>query len=147
MGWFTSEVSSTVDAAGNLVQKTGQALDSLFTSDDERNAAEILKRKIEQNPQQWAHQLNLINAKSSSWFNSGWRPGLGWVCVLAAFCYYIPQFLLASYLWVVASLALPAGAALPAYPITDAGLWQLVAVLFGNGALRTVEKLKGVARS
>ena len=147
MAWFGLGADKTVDAAANLVENTGNALDALFTSDDERNAAEILKAKIAQNPAAWAHQLNLINAQDSNWFNSGWRPGLGWVCVLSAFAYFVPQFTVATFVWTKLALATTAGQALPAYPVGDSGLWQLVALLLGGGVLRTIEKTKGIARN
>lgn len=30
-------------------------------------------------------QINLADAQSPRWWQSGWRPGLGWVCVVAWF--------------------------------------------------------------
>lgn len=153
MGFFTKEVSSTVDAAGNLIEKTGGALDKLFTSDDERlTHAEIMER-IKQQPSAWAHELNLINAQSHSWFNSGWRPGLGWVCVLSAGAYFIPQYLTGSVVWVWACVeVISAGGVetlaenLPVYPASDNGLWQLVTLLLGSATVRQIDKANGTAK-
>jgi hypothetical protein len=145
MGWFSSLLGAkdTVEAVGTAVEKTGNALDNLFTSDDERlTHAEIMER-INQQPAEWAHQLNMLNAQDSSWFNSGWRPALGWVGAVGMFCFFVPQYLLAAGMWVYACLQ--AGVLVP-YPINADGLWELVAMLLGGGVLRTVEKANGTAK-
>ena len=133
----------SIDAVGNVVEKTGNALDNLFTSDDERlSHAEIMER-INQQPAEWAHQLNLLNAQDTSWFNSGWRPALGWVGAIGMFCFFVPQYLLAAAMWTYTCIQ--ANALVP-YPINADGLWELVAMLLGGGVLRTVEKANGTAK-
>lgn len=154
MGWwpFGKEV---VDSVGNAVEKTGKAFDDLFTSDEERAIAERAMLIIRQKPAEWAHALNLINAKSASLWNSGWRPGLGWVCVIAAFFYFVPQYVMATWIW--AELCFEALDAarqsgtlatfvLPSYPMGDNGLWQLVMLLLGGGAIRSIDKAMGTAK-
>ena len=98
--------------------------------------------KIKQQPDEWAHQLNLINANDSNWFNSGWRPALGWVGALGMFFYFVPQYALGAFLWVNHCLAT---GTIVQYPVSDSGLWELVAMLLGAGTLRTAEKKMGVA--
>lgn len=139
--------SKSVDAVSSLVEKTGSAFDELFTSDEERNAAKIVMQKISQKPAEWAHQLNLINANSGSWWDSGWRPAFGWVGAVAAFLYYVPQYVMASYLWMTIALEADAANGLPAYPVSDDGLWQLVALLLGGAVTRSHDKLRGIAKS
>lgn len=140
MSWFGADKEIT--AVGDVVEKTGSALDSLFTSDEERlNAKEIMAR-IKQKPSEWAHELNVINAKSSSWFNSGWRPALGWVGAIGMFVFFIPQYVMATILWVNINWG---AEKLTDYPVSADGLWQLVALLIGGKVLRTIEKGKGVA--
>jgi len=142
-GLFGGGAAPVIDATGTALEKTGKALDSLFTSDDERlTHAEVMER-INQQPDEWAHQLNLINAQSSKLFDSGWRPALGWVGAAGMFCYYIPQYVLAAGMWVYACIQ--AGQLVP-YPINADGLWELVALLLGAGTLRTAEKRMGVAK-
>ena len=148
MGFFTSK---SIDSVGDVVAKTGSALDNLFTSDDERlSRAEVMAR-IKQKPDEWAHELNVLNAKSSSLFVSGWRPGLGWVCVVSAILFFVPQYLAAAVIWLYQCyfeiLVRGSDIVLPAYPVSDEGLWHLVTLMIGSGALRTVEKMKGVHRN
>lgn len=76
--------------------------------------------------------INKVEAASTNWFVAGWRPGIGWVCVLA-FCF---EFLLRPLLqW---------GCALYGHPVNlpslDSTLTQLTYAMLGMGALKTVEK-------
>lgn len=145
MGWFSGILGAdkTIDAVGSVVEKTGNALDSVFTSDDERlTHAEVMER-INQQPAEWAHQLNMLNAQDSNWFNSGWRPALGWVGAMGMFCYFVPQYILAAGMWVYACLQ--TGNLVP-YPINADGLWELVAMLLGGGALRSLDKVNATAK-
>lgn len=86
-------------------------------------------------------EINKVEAAHHSLFVSGWRPGVGWVCV-AALAY---QFVLSPILCFAAVVAMDSP---PEFPVLDAG--QLTSILFsmlGLGTLRTWEKAKGVARS
>ena len=85
-------------------------------------------------------EVNKIEAASDNLFKSGWRPSVGWVCVTAL----ATQFIVAPLLpW----LATVFGAdGVPPIPALDLGeLLTLLFGLLGLGALRTVEKGKGVA--
>lgn len=141
MGFFGFGADKEIDAIGNTVDKTGKALDNLFTSDQERlTHAEIMER-IKLKPAEWAHQLNMIHAQSSSWFNSGWRPALGWVGAIGMALYFIPQYFAAAVLWVQLNWG---ATELSAYPVSPDGLWELVAVLLGGKVIRTYEKEKRI---
>jgi hypothetical protein len=146
MGWFGAD--KEINAVGNVIEKTGGAFDALFTSDEERLTKAEAMARIKQKPDEWAHQLNMLNAQSSSLFVSGWRPAMGWVCVIAALLYFVPQFAIGAGLWVYQCYEMikAGGAELPAYPVSDSNLWELVAIMFGGGVLRTIEKVNGVAR-
>ena len=82
---------------------------------------------------------NKAEAASPSAFTSGWRPGVGWVCVAALACQYIARPLVQ---WV----GIVSGHPLPDLPGIDDNLWQLMLGLLGLGGLRTYEKVQGVAR-
>ena len=117
--------------------------------------------KTEEEKAQLAAQLTVIQgqldankaeATNTNWFVSGWRPGVGWVCVAALAMCYIPKALVLTIIWTWQCIVLlsawhGSGAlALPAYP--DLGITDLIGLLMsmlGLGGMRMVEKLNGVA--
>lgn len=134
----------SIDATSGLVDSAGKALNNLFTSDDERLSRAEMMARIQQKPDEWIHQLNVINAKSSNWFNSGWRPAFGWVLAISAACFFIPKFLITSVIW--AKLSIDTGIIQP-YPITAGELLSLAGMMFGSQVVRQYDKLKGTAKS
>ena len=138
MGIFSR--SKSIDAAGRLIEKTGNALNKLFTSDDERMTHREIMARMEQRPVEMAHELNLI-AAGGNWFNAGWRPALGWVGVAGIALFFIPQYVMASILWT--KLAWSAEV-LPPYPIDAEGIWQLVTLLIGGKVVRSYEKREAI---
>ncbi|WP_163834656.1 hypothetical protein [Spartinivicinus ruber] len=56
-------------------------LDSLFTSDEERLAAKQKLQETLTQPHLLQALTNLEEDKHPSLWVSGWRPGLGWLCV------------------------------------------------------------------
>ncbi len=141
MGWFSKLVGAP--DASNVVSATGNALDSLFTSDEEKAQAAAVMEKIKQNPQMWQAQINMISAGHRSVFVAGWRPALGWVAAISLGFFYIPQYALASYLWIRTILAT---GELVAFPVNADGLLELVFAMLGLATLRTAEKFKGAAK-
>ena len=82
--------------------------------------------------------INKVEAANPSVFVSGWRPFIGWVCGAAC-----------AWNWIGLPIA---GMALKVYqieiPLAPANLTEMLPVLMGMlglGALRTVEKINGVA--
>lgn len=83
--------------------------------------------------------VNQVEAGSSSLWVAGWRPFVGWVCG-AAFAY---KFVLAP----AAAFALTAFGHPITLPVLDFTEMSTVLLgMLGIGALRTVEKVKGVAQ-
>lgn len=81
--------------------------------------------------------VNKTEAQSGDLFRGGWRPAVGWVCVIGLLYTYLAQPLLswASGVWAV-----------PAPPQLDLGdLLVLLGGMLGLGTLRTAEKMKKVA--
>ena len=96
----------------------------------ERHAQELAKAQIAVNQKEAAHK---------SLFVAGWRPAVGWACVLG----------MASNFMVIplANFALALAESTVVVPILD--LTQMMPVLMGMlglGAMRTMEKTKGVQR-
>lgn len=84
--------------------------------------------------------VNEAEARSPSRWVSGWRPGVGWICV-AAFGWRYVGYPVGQFL---CSIWAP-GVHLPD-PGIDPALTELLIGMLGLGGLRTVEKMKGVAR-
>jgi Holin of 3TMs, for gene-transfer release len=76
--------------------------------------------------------VNQAEASSGNFFNSGWRPSVGWVCSSGLAYQFLVRPLLVT-------LSLPA----PALEMDT--LMTLLLGLLGLGGMRTVEKLKGRA--
>jgi hypothetical protein len=82
-------------------------------------------------------EVNKIEAAAPDAFRGGWRPAVGWVCVIGLLYTYLGQPLLAwgSGIWDV-----------PAPPSLDLGdLLILLGGMLGLGGMRTMERLKGKA--
>jgi len=81
--------------------------------------------------------INKIDAGSGSLFRGGWRPGVGWVCVLGIGY----QFLLRPLLpWSLDAF----GFIVKDLPALDMGsLMTLLAGMLGLGGMRTFEKVRG----
>ena len=83
--------------------------------------------------------VNQAEAGNASLFVAGWRPAVGWLCAAAIGWQYVgvPLGLWAAY---------ATGHAIPAPPPVDEHLWELLVGMLGLGGLRTLEKVKGVAK-
>ena len=82
-------------------------------------------------------EVNKIEAAAPDIFRGGWRPAVGWVCVIGLLYTYLGQPLLAwaSGIWGV-----------PGPPSLDLGdLLILLGGMLGLGGMRTMERLKGKA--
>jgi Holin of 3TMs, for gene-transfer release len=84
-------------------------------------------------------EINKVEAANPSIFVSGWRPAIGWVCGSAlAYTYIIyPMLTWAAAIWFPALK--------PPLLGNDGMLYELLFGMLGLGAMRTVEKIKGVA--
>jgi len=81
---------------------------------------------------------NLAEAQNPSLFVSGWRPFIGWICGLGL----ASQFIVGPFATWAASLL---GHPVP-FPTLELGtLMTLLAGMLGLGAMRTTEKINGVA--
>lgn len=89
-------------------------------------------------------EVNKIEAGHSSVFVAGWRPFIGWVCGVALGLYYIPMFIIGMGLWIWACVQ--GGQLVPRPELGVAEIIGLVMSLLGMGALRSFEKVRGVAR-
>lgn len=87
-------------------------------------------------------EINKIEAASPSKWVSGWRPYIGWICGTAMAVYFLPIFLIGTYLWARQVIWSGTWMAPP-----DLGIGQiisLVGAMLGLATLRTYEKKIGV---
>lgn len=125
------------NAISKPIEAVGSVLDKVVTTDKDRSNAEQVMALIRQNPMLWQAVLNNFNATSSRFFDSSWRPFIGWVGGLCIALYFIPQFSFAAYLWV--SLCTAKHEIIP-YPIKADQLMELVWLLLGFGAYHIADR-------
>ena len=84
--------------------------------------------------------INEKEAESTNWFIAGWRPAVGWVCVLGLFYAYVAEPFLKF------GLTLYRADLVAKLPTLDTGtlISGLLIPLLGLAGLRTFEKLKDV---
>lgn len=86
-------------------------------------------------------KLNETEAQHRTVFVAGWRPFIGWILGFSLGVYYIPQFAMASYLWV--KMCVEANSLLDYPKLNVDSLFELVLGMLGLAAIRTYEKVKG----
>lgn len=84
-------------------------------------------------------EVNKAEAASSSIFVAGWRPFIGWVCGAACAWNWIG-------LPIVKVASIHLGYTLAVVPADMGEMMPILMGMLGLGALRTTEKIKGVAR-
>lgn len=116
-------------------------IDRFVETDEEKQAAELIKAKLMMKPSLAQIELNKVEAGHRSIFVAGWRPFIGWVCGFALLWHFILFDLLT---WVTVNF-FPHVSALPELTGTETLVTVLMSLL-GLGAMRTVEKFSGKAR-
>lgn len=128
---------------GAIADLVSTAVDKIFpdANIEAQSKADALKAELSKELEYTLGQIeiNKIEASSSSLFVSGWRPAVGWTGALG----YAYEFLLRP----VVNGVLVMNGVPPALPgIEIEALTSLLFGLLGLGTLRTVEKVKSVAR-
>lgn len=136
---------------GSIFDFGGKVIDKIFPDKTEAEKAKLAMLKLQQEGafKELEAELEIVKgqmainaeeAKSSNTFVSGWRPAVGWVCVVAyAFNYLVLPFVNWLSLWIDKTA--------PSIVALETG--ELTTLLFGMlgiGTLRTYEKVKQVAR-
>ena len=121
---------------GSIIGPATALLDKVIEDKDEKNRIAFeLSTLAERHAQELAKgqlDVNKVEDASKSLFVAGWRPCIGWVCALGLFYNTILSNILG--IWVEV-------------PEIDTTLLVPVMMgMLGIGAMRTVEKVKGVSR-
>jgi hypothetical protein len=137
---------------GSIIEGVGKVADSLVTTDKERlqmaledRKLDLEEKKIDQATDLAQVEVNKIEAASTNWFVSSWRPAVGWVGV-AGLAYQFLGYPLMQWLWAFGQSMDIIPYTLAAPPDLDVEqLMTLLAGLLGFGGMRSFEKHKGVA--
>ncbi len=136
-GIFDIDLGGIVNSASGLVNSIGNQIRGKIPVDQMemakleiqmeqvKNTIPTLLAKVDESQ----NLINLENAKSASFWQSGWRPTVAWLCVAALFWAFIASPIVMIFY--------------PTLPKLDMG--ELITLLFGLlglGTLRTVEKLR-----
>lgn len=96
-------------------------------------------------------EINLADAKSGNFFQSGWRPAIGWVGAISLALMYIPKALVMTYVWSYQSIVILAAwdgvtaLIIPTFP--DLGVSDIIGLLMsmlGVAAMRSYDKKHGI---
>lgn len=143
-GIFNFDIGSIVSGAGSLVNSIGNQIRGKVPVDLMELATLEVKIKELENViptllsdiDKAQTLINIEDAKSKSFWQSGWRPFAGWICVSGMGMIYI-LFPLTTYFLNIAGIE----AAVPEFD--SGGLMTLLFGLLGLGTLRTYEKTYG----
>jgi len=116
-------------------------IDRFVETDEEKQAAELIKAKLMMKPSLAQVELNKVEAGHRSIFVAGWRPFIGWVCGFALLWHFILFDLLT---WVTVNFFSHVSE-LPELTGTETLVTVLLSLL-GLGAMRTAEKFGGRAK-
>ena len=148
---FGSAAAGVASPAGQVVEGASKII-GMFKLSPELKAklqAELVAENLDMEKTELAASLaqvqgqlaiNEKEAESTNWFIAGWRPAVGWVCVLGLFYAYVFEPFLKFF------LAIYRPDVIAKLPALDTGtlISGLLIPLLGLGALRTFEKLKDV---
>lgn len=120
---------------GDIVKGLDSVIGRFKKSDDEK----IREAALEMEPLLAQLRINEAEAKHANWFVAGWRPAVGWVCVLAL----LYQMVLWQIIVWVMTIWMPDKSIPPT--LNSELLLTLLSGMLGIGGLRTFEKAKGVS--
>lgn len=135
-----------LNPVSGIVEAVGGLIDSLHTSDKERLDAEIELAKIDAGVVQGQLEVNKAEAQHASIFVAGWRPAIGWTGA-AAMAYQFLMYPMLVWMWALLQAKgwVPTELQPPPMLETDA-LWVILSGMLGIAGMRSVEKVKGVAK-
>jgi hypothetical protein len=139
-------MSISLNPIADIISAVGSVAGDLITTDKERLAAEIEMRKLDQNLDLAQTEVNKAEAANANWFVAGWRPAVGWVGA-TALAYQFLMYPMLVWGWSLMQAKGWVSTELKPPPMlnTDA-LWVILSGMLGIAGMRSVEKVKGVAR-
>ncbi len=122
---------------GADMAKPIEAASHLYTTDKDRLEAQAKLAEVEQKPGLAQLENNKIMLASKRLFESGWQPLIGWTSGACVALYYVPQLIVANYVWIGNCLA---DNKVIQFPIPSDDILNLVYLLFGFGTYHLAKK-------
>lgn len=119
---------------GDVVEGVGNVIDKFVETPEEKKAAEVLRTKIQQEPDRWQAEINKASASHRSLFVAGARPFIVWVCGLGFAMHVIINPIL---IWITGK---------PGPELDAAMIANTLFAVLGLGSLRSWEKYKGLTK-
>jgi len=131
MGILSKLIGGSV---GEMADGVSKAIDRFVETDEEKKAAELLRQRVQQEPDKWQAEINKIEAGHRTLFVAGARPAILWVCALG----FLFSFLINPILqWFTGT---------PGPQLPTNIMMELTLGMLGLASLRTYEKLKGLTK-
>ncbi len=131
---ITAGIDLVSTFVGKFVKDKDLAAKLLHEANSQEMASEIQARLGQM-------EVNKVEAASKSLFVSGWRPAVGWICVLSLGY----QFFLSPFIRFIAIVVMDNP---PNFPVLDSSqLTPILIGMLGLGGLRTYEKINKVSRN
>lgn len=92
-------------------------------------------------------EINLADARSGNFFQSGWRPAIGWVGAISLALMYVPKAIVMTYMWSYQAITIlnqwngTGNLLMPKFP--DLGVSDIIGLLMsmlGVAAMRSYDK-------
>lgn len=131
---------------GTVIESVGKIASDLITTDKERLDLALREKELDQRPVLAQIEVNKVEAQHMSLFVAGWRPAIGWIGALAmAYQFLLYPLMLWGWTWMQGVGWIPRELMPP--PVLEADqLWVILSGMLGIAGLRSVEKVRGVAR-
>lgn len=129
MSFWKNIIGSTIKEGADGIVKLGEGVKTIITGKlPPKEEAEIMLKVNEliNASNKMQNDINLIEAQSESFFKSGWRPAVGWMCTIGMGIQYLLFPILGLFMKI------------PSVDFSD--LIALLIGLLGMGGLRTLDK-------
>ena len=132
-------LSGGAKKATGAIKDIANTINDFVETADEATAAQQFKDTMKAHLMEIQVEVTKIEAMDKSLFIRGWRPAVGWTCVIALnWCWWLGK--------VISSILLQFGMNFPPPDqITSGQVVGLIAALLGLGILRTGEKSRGIS--
>lgn len=141
IGDFAKDLREAI--TGKAILDPNKQAEILMKVQEMEQALALAQAQYEKAQMEGQIAINLEEAKSASFFKSGWRPAVGWTCVGALNYTYLVKPLAP---WIATTWANSWGRMSAAGPLPEVPMGDLIVLLLGMlglAGMRTFEQVKG----